>query len=64
MIQIIQDITVEVAKPNFFQAIVAKQFDSNSRFLKATFMVEINEEKKVGAGRYQSQSRCGVSYLC
>ena len=38
MISIIQDITVEVSKPNFFQAIVAKQYDSNSRFLKATLV--------------------------
>lgn len=38
MAQIIQNITVEVSKPNFFQAIVAKQYDSDSRFLKATFV--------------------------
>lgn len=44
MIQIIQEISVEVSKPNFFQAIVAKQFDSNSRFLKATF---IQNNKKI-----------------
>lgn len=36
MAQIIQEINVEVSKPNFFQAIVAKQYDNNSRFLKAT----------------------------
>ncbi len=35
MAQIIQNISVEVSKPNFFAAIVAKQYDSNSRFLKA-----------------------------
>lgn len=38
MMQIIQNITVEVAKPNFFQAIVAKQYDNNSRFLKVTLV--------------------------
>ena len=38
MAKIIQNITVEVSKPNFFQAIVAKQFDSDSRFLKATLI--------------------------
>lgn len=36
MAEIIREITVDVAKANVFQAIVAKQFDSNSRFLKAT----------------------------
>lgn len=34
--EIIQDITLEVAKPNLFQAIVAKQTDYGSRFLRAT----------------------------
>jgi hypothetical protein len=34
---ITQEITVEVAKPNYFQALVAKQGDINSRFLKVTF---------------------------
>lgn len=38
MAQIIQKISVEVSKPNFFQAIVAKQFDSKSRYLKATLV--------------------------
>ena len=38
MAKIVQHITVEVSKPNFFQAIVAKQFDSDSRFLKATLI--------------------------
>lgn len=36
MAQIIKEITVDVAKKNLFQAIVAKQNDSNSRFLKCT----------------------------
>ncbi len=34
--EIIREITVDVAKTNVFQAIVAKQFDNNSRFLKVT----------------------------
>lgn len=34
---ITQEITVEVAKLNYFQALVAKQGDINSRFLKITF---------------------------
>lgn len=38
MAQIIQKISVDVSKPNFFQAIVAKQFDSGTRFVKATFI--------------------------
>lgn len=46
MIQIIQKISVEVSKPNFFQAIVAKQYDSNSRFLKVT-LIQDNEKINV-----------------
>ncbi len=38
MAQIIQKISVDVSKPNFFQAIVAKQYDSGSRFLRVTFI--------------------------
>lgn len=37
---VIKPITVEVSKPNIFQAIAAKQYDSNSRFLKVTFVNE------------------------
>lgn len=37
---VIKPITVEVSKPNLFQAIAAKQDDSNSRFLKVTFVNE------------------------
>jgi hypothetical protein len=44
LISIIQEIKVEVSKPNFFQAIVAKQYDSNSRFLKATL---VQNNKKI-----------------
>ncbi len=40
MAQIIKQITVDVAKKNLFQAIVAKQNDSNSRFLQVAFVNE------------------------
>ncbi len=40
MAQIIKEITVDVAKRNLFHAIVAKQHDSNSRFLKVTLTNE------------------------
>lgn len=42
--QIIKEVKVEVLKPNLFQAVVAKQHDCNSRFIKATFM---NSNKKI-----------------
>lgn len=48
MVSIIQKISVEVSKPNFFQAIVAKQYDSNSRFLKAT-LIQDNEKISVAS---------------
>ncbi len=38
MAKIIQEINLEVAKPNLFQAIVAKQTDYGSRYLKATLV--------------------------
>ena len=38
MAQITQSITVEVAKPNLFQAIIAKQGDAKSRFLEVTLV--------------------------
>ncbi len=38
MAQITQKISVQVSKPNFFQAIVAKQYDNGSRFLQATLL--------------------------
>ncbi len=44
MATVIKPITVEVSKPNIFQAIAAKQNDSNSRFLNATFA---NEGEKI-----------------
>jgi pyruvate/2-oxoglutarate dehydrogenase complex dihydrolipoamide acyltransferase (E2) component len=44
MAQIVKEITVDVAKKNLFQAIVAKQNDNNSRFLKVTLC---NEGEKI-----------------
>lgn len=44
MAQIIKEITVDVARKNLFQAIVAKQDDCNSRFLKVTL---VNEGVKI-----------------
>ena len=38
MIEIIKELNIEVTKQNIFQAIVAKQYDMNTRFLKVTFM--------------------------
>lgn len=40
MAQITKEIVVDVAKKNLFQAIVAKQNDNNSRFLKVTLCNE------------------------
>jgi hypothetical protein len=37
MPHIIKEITLEVSKPNLFQALAAKQGDYNSRYLKVTF---------------------------
>jgi len=36
LIEITKELDVEVTKPNIFQAIVAKQYDMNTRFLKVT----------------------------
>lgn len=44
MAQIILPIRVEVAKPNFFQAIVAKQYDKDSRWLQVTL---VHEKEKI-----------------
>lgn len=44
MAQIILPIRVEVAKPNFFQAIVAKQYDNDSRWLQVTL---VHEKEKI-----------------
>jgi hypothetical protein len=38
LIKIIKELNIEVTKPNVFQALVAKQYDMNTRFLKATFV--------------------------
>ena len=38
MIEIIKELNIEVSKPNVFQAIVAKQYDMNTRFVKATLV--------------------------
>jgi hypothetical protein len=66
LIQIIKEINVEVTKPNIFQALVAKQYDMNTRFLKVTLMdcgnridvpyietakVVINAERKDGQSK-------------
>lgn len=37
MIKIIKELNIDVTKPNIFQALVAKQYDMNTRFLKVTF---------------------------
>lgn len=44
MVQIIKKISLEVSKPNLIQAIVAKQYDNNSRFLQVAL---IHEGKKI-----------------
>ena len=38
IIEIIKELNVEVSSPNLFQAVVAKQYDMNTRFIKATFV--------------------------
>jgi hypothetical protein len=70
MAQIIREIRVDVSQPNVFQAIVAKQLDCNSRFLKITLVdfgvkIEVPETAKVtiNANRPdgKSQSFVGVA---
>lgn len=66
MIEIIKELSIEVTKPNIFQALVAKQYDMNTRFLKVTLMdcgtridvpnietakVVINAERKDGQSK-------------
>lgn len=51
MAQITKEITVDVAKKNLFQAIVAKQNDYNSRFLKVTLC---NEGEKIEVASFAS----------
>ena len=36
LIRIVKELNIEVTKPNVFQALVAKQYDMNTRFLKVT----------------------------
>lgn len=38
MIEIIKELNIEVSQPNVFQAVVAKQYDMNTRFIRATFV--------------------------
>lgn len=52
MIEIIKELNIEVSKPNVFQAVVAKQYDMNTRFIKATLVdggdkIEINNSSTV-----------------
>ena len=44
MIQTVKKITLDVYKPNLFKLIVAKQGDSNSRFVRATI---VNDGRKI-----------------
>ncbi len=66
MIAIIKELNVEVTKPNIFQALVAKQYDMNTRFLKVTLTdcgnrinVPLTETTKVviNAERKDGQSK-------
>ena len=43
MIEIIKELNIEVSNPNVFQAVVAKQYDMNTRFIKATFVNDGNK---------------------
>ena len=52
MAKIVQKISLEVAKPNYLQAIIAKQFDSDSRYLQVTLVngsekIEVQESSTV-----------------
>lgn len=38
MIEIVKELKIEVSKTNIFQAVVAKQYDMNTRFIKATLV--------------------------
>ena len=38
IIEIVKELNIEVSSPNVFQAVVAKQYDMNTRFIKATFV--------------------------
>lgn len=63
MAKVIQEISVEVAKPNYFPNPIAKQCDCNSRFLKVTFVdesepisIEPTAEVYINANRIDGQS--------
>lgn len=43
LIEIIKELNIEVSKPNMFQAVVAKQYDMNTRFIKATIVDDGNK---------------------
>ena len=43
MIKIVKELKIEVSKPNVFQAIVAKQYDMNTRFLKVRLVDDGSE---------------------
>ena len=64
MAQIIQEIRVEVAKKNTFQALVAKQYDYESRYLKVTLVhdgekIEVKQSSTalINANRIDGQSK-------
>ena len=64
MAQIIKEIRVDVSQPNVFQAIVAKQNDCNSRFLKITLTdcgvkisIETTAKVTINANRPDGQSQ-------
>lgn len=66
MIKIIKELNIDVTKPNVFQAVVAKQYDMNSRFLKVTLtdcgsVVQIpysdNIKAVISAERVDGQSK-------
>lgn len=50
MIEIIKELNIEVSKPNVFQAVVAKQYDMNTRFIKATLVDDGNKIVIVPSG--------------
>lgn len=63
MAKVIQEISVEVAKPNYFPNPIAKQCDCNSRFLKVTFVdegvpitIENGAEVYINANRIDGKS--------
>ncbi len=64
MAQIIHEISIEVSKPNLFQAVVAKQHDCNSRFIKATIVnngekIDISSASTVTINARRSDGKAG-----